>query len=495
LSSYQPEFHEPILIVKNISRDRVDVLGAVSLLPGETREIFSSAMPSNRDDLLTRAARELTPPNGQLYLSVMAGAVEVLDFRIWANSVDETQIRTSNSTFPGAVLAFDGTNLLWSSPGAAATPVQAPLVNDGMSVSIPRATALADGYLSKDDYQYIFASIRRKQRMWQYQDFAAPLGTSLEITAFQNGTGLTFDPSYVINDTAAIVLQSDLDSPPLSTTSFPVRLLPGSRVKVSTHISDTVILNQAPAAASACRVYFLISLPDGVLPPYDYQEAPQFLKSSPGGLLDENYLNQNQDETAYGVKTFAQAIQLDDSFVYPTGATDGYTMYSDATGKGYWGPAPVGGGGGGGVTDPDLLVFTEINLVGGQTITSVGTELVFTDSTGTASLTTLKSMRNVWADGYGYGDLIISDATNWAATYTYVSAVHVASPSTDWDLWLYEDAFVNGIKIASFGMGTMTVDVGFECNSIDTNIRLRYLSNDGNLSAAYIRVSGEARRH
>ena len=348
MARYVPELRAPILLVKNISQSQVDIIGAVPLFPGQEKEIFSSALPENRDDLITRSIRELTPPNGQLYLDIIAGKVEVLDFRIWVTSVDDTQIRAANAPFVGAVLTFNGTDLLWAAPGAVSTVVQAPLINDGMSISLPKATAITDGYISKDDYQYIFSSLRRRIRMWQYQDFTAPLGSSIDINAFQNGTGLVFDASYIINDTAAIVLQSDLDAPPTSTTSFPGRLLPGSRVQVSTHISDTVILNQAPAASLSCRVYFLISLPDGILPPYDYQEAPQFLKNAPSALLDDNYLNQNQDEVAYGVKTFENSVTLNDSFVYTTGATDGYVMYTDSLGKGYWGPLPATGGTGGG---------------------------------------------------------------------------------------------------------------------------------------------------
>lgn len=349
MSRYEPELRAPVLLVRNLSQSSVDIIGAVPLLPGQEREIFSSALPENRDDLVTRAIRELTPPSGQLYLDIQAGKVAVLDFRAWVTSVDNTQIRTTNDAFIGAVLTFNGTDLLWASPGAVSTIVQAPLVNDGTSISISKASALADGYISKDDYQYIFSSLRRRQRMWQYQDFSAGIGSSISLTAFQNGTGLTFDSSYILNDTAAIVLQSDLDAPPTSTTSFPARLLPGNRVKVSTHISDTIILNQAPAASTPCRVYFLISLPDGILPPYDYQEAPQFLKSSPSLLLDDSYLNQNQDETAYGTKTFENSIVLSDSFTYPTGAFDGYVLLSDPSGKGYWGPLPDTGTGGGDV--------------------------------------------------------------------------------------------------------------------------------------------------
>jgi len=149
-----------------------------------------------------------------------------------------------------------------------------------------------------------------------------------------------------------------------------------------------------------------------------------------------------------------------------------------------------------GTANPDDFVFGELNLTGGEQISSVNGELVFTDSSGVASLTTLKSMKNIWADGYGYNQITIEDGYEWNAQYSFISSVLVDTTSTDWDLFIYEDdSFINGTQIVSSGLENMTVEVGLEYNSADTKIRFIYLSNDGDTSNANIRVNGEARRH
>lgn len=121
LAAYRPEFNVPILLIKNTSHLRVDVLGAISIEPGDTKEIFSSISPDRRNDILARAIQDITPPSGQLYLNAIAGRIEILDFRAWNTSVDYQQIRAVNTAFANAQLVFNGTDLVWTSAGTTST--------------------------------------------------------------------------------------------------------------------------------------------------------------------------------------------------------------------------------------------------------------------------------------------------------------------------------------------------------------------------------------
>lgn len=456
MTKFIPAFQAPILEIKNISQQKVDIFGVVNIMPGEIKEIFSSILPENRDDYLSRAIRELSPPNGQLYLHSINRIIEILDFKNGGSNVDETQIRTVNSYFSGAVLSFNGTGLQWVAPGAANAPVLEPLVNNGSNIYIPKASALADGYLSKDDYSYIFQSLRKRKKIWQYQDFSAPVGSAIELTAFQNGTGLTFDSSYIINDTAAIVQQADLNAPPTTTISFPGRYFPGNRVQVTSHIYETIILNAAPAADMPCRIYFMISLPDGVLQPYDYQEAPAFLKNAPSSNLDNSYLNSNEDEDVYGEKTYKSLINLEGSFKFEQGAVDGYVMYADSNGIGYWGPPPEGTGGGSG-TLRNISILSTGNSPGNLTLSSV----------------------------------------DWNVQNSYIRTINIQTASTKFDIWICETSdfdisSVRSRRVVYSGNQNMLVDVNANISSVSTNLYIVYVDHTGsNLANFYI--AGEER--
>lgn len=330
---FVPPTRVPKLLIRNISDYNVLIMDWMVLGPGETKDAFAEIEPGNTHDLVARAIKELTPPTGDLYIHwKVTKRIEILDFRLWSHSVDASLVRASNDYFEGAVLGYEGGNLKWMNGGGFGV-VNEPLQVVDSTLSIPKASAIQDGYISKEDYQYIFSSIRRKVRIWQYQDFAAPLtSTAITLSAFQNGTGLSFDESYVVNDSAHIVKIADLDSPPTSTDSAPARWLPSSRVKVTSHIGDQVIVNQLPANTQGVRVYYQISLPDGVNPPVDYQQAPKFLGGGPSDLMDEYYQNQNQDEQVFGDKTFTNSVTFNTPITYTSGVMDGYVLTSDSMG-------------------------------------------------------------------------------------------------------------------------------------------------------------------
>lgn len=352
-------FYRPSLVVENISNKAVRLLGLATILPGQTVELFDEVDPTTLyEDLILKG---LEKPWGDLYNEVVLKKTLVIHRLVLASFyysiVGPRNINSTNTYFPGAVpSAVDDDKFSWIAPAIAS--VTPPLQINSGTLSIPPASATVDGYLTKEDWLLFAANTKPPIKIWQYQDFTAPVSGSLTLTNFQNGTGVPFNASYIINDTAAIVLSSDSAAPPTTTLSIPGKYLPSNRVKVTSQIGTTVILNAAPESSLSCRVFYLIELPAGVPLPSGYQEDPEFLNDSSLEFADDNYVNQNQDETVFGVKTFANNLlvtanvgigtltptaALDivgltrtTSFQVPAGAIDGYFLRSDATGLASW---------------------------------------------------------------------------------------------------------------------------------------------------------------
>lgn len=369
-------FFKPTCVVKNISTKAVRVIGITTLKPGETRDLYDEIDP--RIDLFEDPIlKGLEKPHGDLYVEVVIKktleilALDLPEFHY--SIVGPTNINATNSFSPGQVpAAVDAENFEWVSPGGV-NNATAPLVISGGNVSIPPADFFTDGYLTKEDYTLFSNGIKPDQRIWQYQDFAAPVSSGLNLTAFENGTGLAFNSSYILDGTAVAVLSSDTTRPPTTTTTFPANLLPGNRVEVSSHIGTTVTLNSTPDASQSVRLYYLISLPQGVALPNDYQEDPEFANDASLDFLDDVYVNQNATETIYGTKTFDSQSIHSSSIRIPVGAAPGLVLTSsDGLGNAIW-SSPSGGGGGDGYWESINGSDIYNNNVGGV---GVGTTVV-----------------------------------------------------------------------------------------------------------------------
>jgi len=117
--------------------------------------------------------------------------------------------------------------------------------------------------------------------------------------------------------------------------------LPSNRVTVSSHIGTTVTFNNIVEPGQNVRVYYTIRLPAEISLPVDYKEDPKFLNTSSSNILDENYVNQNQDENIYGIKTFKDNVIIDANLQYIPESTDGYYLSSDSLGNASWNPSPI----------------------------------------------------------------------------------------------------------------------------------------------------------
>ena len=120
---------------------------------------------------------------------------------------------------------------------------------------------------------------------------------------------------------------------------------------------------------------------------------------------------------------------------------------------------------------------------------------------GPITLTALKSMRNIWIEALSQpqGNITLTDATNWNAQYSFISAINVQTTSTNWDLWIHENssfdtASIRSRRIVRKGSEDVLVPVGFEVNSSTNSLYLTFTPNSGTHSASFY-VTGEARRH
>lgn len=158
------------------------------------------------------------------------------------------------------------------------------------------------------------------------------------------------------------------------------------------------------------------------------------------------------------------------------------------------------------LTDTDYILRLDELQIGENTevqLTKDGSgNLVFQDAlVGPTTLTSLKSMRNIWIESLAHaqGNITLSDSTNWAAQYTFISAINVQTTSTDWDLWIHEDASfdiasIRARRIAKTANGSQLIPVNFEVNSSNNNLYLTFTPKTGTHSVS-LYITGEARRH
>lgn len=229
-TSAPARFFRPCLIVQNITTNKsVTVLDLISIDPGETVDLFKvvERYKIPEDQILYG----LSIPFGDLYNEVaVKNTLRIIKLDLAGfhySLVEPSNVVATNAVSDGSIPVADGDGFKW-------VGVAPPLEIQDDTLSLPAASSSADGYLTKDDWvRFNAAAISGNLVIWQYQDYTAPItSTSLTISDFQNGTGLSFDSSLIVNNSASIVLVSNTEQPPTTTTSFPGRLLPGNRVEV-----------------------------------------------------------------------------------------------------------------------------------------------------------------------------------------------------------------------------------------------------------------------
>jgi len=335
------QFFTPSVIIRNITSGNnsknVTIL-SVDIKPGQTVDLYR-AMNVPVELFEFQIIKALEKPHGDLYVEQeLKGSIEIELLNLISSNysnVTPENIDSTNAYFAGAQLDFFSSDKFsWVDPVTVSHPLE---ITGNNVVSIPPAGGSSDGYLTKEDWARFNASVKGAIRIWQYQDFSAPVSSSVTLSAFENGSGVAFNASYIIDDTAVVVLTSNTSQPPTTTLTFPAIILPGSRVTVSSHTGTTVVFNSSPESTLNVRVFYLISLPATVALPNDYQEDPEFLNDSSLDYLDDLYVNQNQDESVYGDKTIAghtvfnPVISTDPSFTITPDTVAPTTKVSDGS--------------------------------------------------------------------------------------------------------------------------------------------------------------------
>lgn len=338
------KFYQPSLVVQNITDHAVTVLDRLSTNSGDVVDLFKEIRPEIiSEDLIYK---NLFIPNGDLYVEVFKKKT----LRILAMDLpsmhyallEPSNFGSSTPYFPGAIpVVNDQGGFDW-------VGLDLPLYIDEDRLRMPPASATQDGYLTKEDWAFFYSAAAGGGaglgiRIWQYQDFGTVASTSVNITAFQNGTGLGFDPAIIVNQTASIVLISNTAQVPTTVISFPGRYLPGNKVIVSSQTGSTVVLNQVPHSSLSCRIYFQVQLPMGQVLPAGYEEDPNFTNTNQAIEEDNQFVNINGDETIYGQKSFQELVA--DSFRLDRPTADGYVLTSDSSGNADWLPSSGGGAG------------------------------------------------------------------------------------------------------------------------------------------------------
>ena len=129
----------PVLVVRNISKYDVNILGRVKLRPGEQKDLYAELEYNEFGSLTSTVLKELESPSGEIYrLWKVLNAIRVIEFvnptHVGAG-VSADSFSTSNDYFEGAVLGFESGELKWLAGGGGggitAVTASSPLSSSG----------------------------------------------------------------------------------------------------------------------------------------------------------------------------------------------------------------------------------------------------------------------------------------------------------------------------------------------------------------------------
>jgi len=347
------------LVIKNVATGQkvVRVLGSVSLVPGRTIDVFK-AIPAISE---AKVIDSLRAPHGSLYkeiylnknLKVISHHLILLD----ESNVTLGNIRAENAPESGKVLSVSSESKLEWIYGDMAARLQysPPLKQDGDDISLPKADAFTNGYLSKDDW-VLFKGKSKGLRIWQYQDFDGDYSNPLILSKFENGDGLSFNGNLVVDGTAVAVNRKDYNSAPR--VHGGLRSMFASKVHVTQHVRDTVFFDNLPVGEQKIRVFFLVILPDGFSVPSDYIPPTDYVRATRIEYFDAIDIDSGGAKSIFGDKIFNDSMGVkgaldigdglsvsgginSDSLQIREGSLNGYSLVSNAIGDASWESSPV----------------------------------------------------------------------------------------------------------------------------------------------------------
>lgn len=350
------KFETPVLLVKNNTNKAINVLEKTVILPGKTVDIFK-LNPGLSESQVIDALRS---PNGELYKEVVErGNLVILDLKLLTftgNTLSLDNFPSSGSKGQVVTLDKDG-NLVWEFANTANTlDVRSPLVKNSHVLSLPKADSQTSGYLSREDWA-IFRGQSKSVRIWQVQEFEPSATHTINLNAFESNLGIPFNESYIINNSAVI---SNIHNKHIFKNRGLFGLGASDPVKILRHQGSVIILDHPPS--EKFKIYFLITLPEGLDVPNEYADPPKSIRDQRIELI--NYLNNDMvsSKLINGNKTFVNqvlikqglGINCDDpqsaldvrgaikteGFNLAFNSNNGYVLTSNAMGDGSWQPNP-----------------------------------------------------------------------------------------------------------------------------------------------------------
>jgi len=299
----------PSFVVKNISKKSISVLGRLPITPGNKADLFKSIINLSESEIIDA----LRAPTGALYKEVFINKnISIISYELLTLNnliIDYKNLNSVNEAIPGQVLSVDyNNNLKWVfGDMAARLSYQPPIIQNGDSISIPKADAFTNGFLSKEDW-VIFKGKSKGLRIWQYQDVSGPFSNPIKLSNFENGKALSFNPNLIVDGTAVAVDISNNNSPPRAISGW--KGLFSNKITVSQHVRDTVFLSELPDDTTTVRIYFLIILPDGITVPVNYSPPTDYVRKMRIEYFDAIDIDSGGAKSIFGEKIFNDIIGI-----------------------------------------------------------------------------------------------------------------------------------------------------------------------------------------
>lgn len=347
----------PTFVVRNLAPRTITVLGSIPIRGGQQVDLFKSN-PGLSEQTVIDALRS---PDGELYKKIFLTRELSLD-KVALFCLENARVHAGNLSISGEpgqgkfITVDEAGKLAWEYVDAEnKLEVQYPLARKNNVLSIEQASEATNGYLTKDDW-LLFKGKSTGFRIWQYQDFQAPVPNNVTISKFENGTNFPFESKYIVDGSAIAVDAKNIESKPHK--GILSRLMGSKGTEVQQHIGDTILFDEDPDPSVDIRVYFLVTLPVATKIPEDYKHPPRLVRKERIDYIDAIDIDYGGSKAVRGDKKFEDSVEVkkgakvsDRLVVEGEFKTDTikithqpahhYVLSSNPVGEGKWSPATV----------------------------------------------------------------------------------------------------------------------------------------------------------
>ena len=270
----------PTLVITNLSKQTVTVLGEIPINPGATIDAFKINGFVSESTVLDH----IREPSGELYQLQQQRMVKIGAIRLVSTNWNPTIPRIENPDQLATGIVTWNAGVLQVKPGSAITggtsvEVAWPLQKtaDG-KITLAKADSEQGGYVDAKDWTN-FADKLSTVKIWQYQDFPAPLSGILTLSKFENGKHLEFSRSLIVSGSAVATSLDDSAKPLAVSRNWFLRDDPGYQVEIQNHLESQVFLDKLPQPNIGARIWFLVHWPATREMPFDYLPPPKSVRN------------------------------------------------------------------------------------------------------------------------------------------------------------------------------------------------------------------------